>query len=63
MARVMLWNRHDHPEGGPMNRSPRYPAAAQRLAVNTGTIAVVAAFAALAVVVIVAGKVLPIGRL
>jgi len=46
-----------------MHRSPRYPAAAQRLAVNTGTMAVVAAFAALAVVVIVAGKVLPIGRM
>ncbi|MBX3714612.1 MAG: hypothetical protein KF738_01305 [Burkholderiales bacterium] len=46
-----------------MHRSTRHPAAAQRLAVNTGTMAVVAAVAALAVVVIVAGKVLPIGRM
>jgi hypothetical protein len=39
------------------------PGPAQRLAVNTGTVAVIAAVTALALVVMLAGKVLPLGRL
>ena len=57
-----------------MNRSPRLrkpalapsralgPTATERLAVNTGAVAVVAACAALAVVVMLAGRVLPAVR-
>ncbi len=57
-----------------MNRSPRlrkpalptpralYPTAMERLLVNTGTVAVVAACAALAVVVMLAGRVLPAAK-
>jgi len=43
--------------------APLHARPTHRLAVNTGTVAVIAACTALAVVVILAGKILPIGRL